>query len=107
MLFTLYMIIGSYYSNNIAKKNYLKFNSAYINSSLIKVDIAYKGNRIQMKNNHEKYVFYPHTNDSLNKGKHFNLFAKKGDFIFKKRYSDTLYLNKKGVIYKYTFQKKF
>lgn len=97
------IIIPQTHSRKRGLKNYEYFNDSHINGVIEDIYIRYKGVGFTMENGKE-YVFYPYKNN-LNNYKDFDIFASKGDKIFKERHSDTLILIKNGIKYKFTFAK--
>lgn len=87
------------------KEKFKNFNEANINGKLNEVKIGYKGSVFTLINDSTEYVFYPYTNQSINKAQIFNYIARKGDSIIKPAYSDTLKLIKSDEVLKYTFKK--
>ncbi|MEM6264136.1 MAG: hypothetical protein AAGI38_16595 [Bacteroidota bacterium] len=94
-------------SSQIAVEHVKKFNEERLSSLIQSVRTGYKGVILTFKGSdkEKEYVFYPYTNEELNKSKIFSHTAEKGDSIFKPAFSDTLVLFKNGEALKYTFRK--
>jgi len=86
-----------------AIKHFDMFDNSNIDGILNEVKISHKGVGFKLEDNIQKYVFYPHVNKELNKSIIFNLFAKNGDRVIKKPYSDTLILIKNNKHLNFTF----
>lgn len=104
LIFVLYVVFGSYYTDKIAATSFNNFYNTNLTGKLSFISIKYKGVAIRVEKNPEQYVFYPFTDDNLNEGKHFHLFAELGDYVNKPANSDTLFLIKNSKTYKYTFK---
>jgi len=93
------------YSARLFSENLKHFDSANIKGVIILVEIKNKAAGVKVDNNEGEFIFTPYVNKKLNDGRIFTSFAKIGDSLKKKAYSDTLELIKSGKSYKYTFRR--
>ncbi|WP_157604616.1 hypothetical protein [Solitalea canadensis] len=98
------MFWGRKYMDNLVINDFDKFNSSAIKGKIEKIEIVHHMSSFTILETNERYVFAPYTSD-LNENNSFDLFAKKGDLVVKKSYSDTLKLIKGNKTYLYTFRK--
>lgn len=100
----LLMWYSNKYSTSIGVKHFTYFDSSNIDGIISTVKIINQGAGFTLKNKIAPFVFYPVTDNLLNDGFIFHLFAEPGDSLVKRAYSDTLYLYKGFKVYRYTFQ---
>ena len=81
------------------------FESSNIKGVIILVEIKNKASGVKVDNNEGEFIFNAYINKKLNDDRIFTSFAKIGDSLKKKAYSDTLELIKNGKSYRYTFRK--
>jgi hypothetical protein len=94
-----------YFQSEHDLKLFQEFNRASLNGKLYSVSTEQKGTAIRVAGIPQKLIFYPRTDEKLNKGHFFNNFAEVGDSVKKARYNDTLFLIKGKAKYLYLFRK--
>jgi len=102
LVVVLVVIVGTHDPSQMENPPFTKFYYADLNGKLTSL-VAYRSIDIKVGTSKEKYRFNPRTDDRLNDGKHFHLFAEVGDSVRKPAQSDTLYLLKNGQTYRYLF----
>lgn len=102
---TCYFFVTSILDREQYTKIYTLFFESNIKGRLIYAKIKCHGCAFKVDNDSVEYVFYPNTNKYLNNSHIFYYFAEQGDSIVKPSSSDTLYLIKNDVKYKYLFNK--
>ncbi|MCH2083792.1 MAG: hypothetical protein MK226_15460 [Saprospiraceae bacterium] len=104
----LILVVAGLISNRYYRKRELvKFQEFYqtdVSGKLYSIIDSNTGAQIVLSETKEKFTFSPFTS-FLNQKKRFAEFAKKGDFVTKPAFSDTLKLFKNGQVYLYTFRK--
>lgn len=100
----LYLYLGGRYTERVAQDNFRAFDAAQVRGVLAKVDTRNHGVGIVLREHPGWLVFYPLTDERLNRGKHFHLWAEPGDSILKPAHSDTLRLKKGNRVYRYPFK---
>ncbi len=98
------MLYGLKYSTSIGVNHFSHFDSSNIDGIISKVKIINQGSGFTLIKTNSTFVFYEYSDKMLNDGTIFTLFAKHGDSVVKRPYSDTLYLYKGHKVYRYTFQ---
>lgn len=101
---SLYLFVGGRYSERVAQDNFRAFDAAHVRGVLARVNIRNHGVGIVVRGRPGWLVFYPRTDERLNRGKHFHLWAQPGDSVLKPAHSDTLRLMKGNRVYRYLFQ---
>mgnify|MGYP001108002435 CR=1 FL=1 len=107
ILFVIIIPVGFWMQNQAkykGKKHFEVFNAADIDNRIESVRIAFKGTGVILDDGRE-FIFYPITDNKLNKGSIFNYIAESGDTIKKRAFSDTIYLYKGDNILAYNFTK--
>lgn len=95
---------SSRYADNVALKNFRAFDEAEVRGVLSRAAIRNHGTGIVLRGRPGWFTFYPHTDERLNQGKHFHLWAQSGDSVLKPAGADTLRLVKGGTVYRYRFK---
>jgi hypothetical protein len=98
------IVIAMVYLTPSFKVVFNHFNKTNFNGRITFLGTRYKGEWINIDGKNDTLIFYP-KRSKLNSNNDFKYFAELGDSIYKRSYSDTLFLIKNGVVYKYTFDK--
>lgn len=101
ILIVLYFI-SKKHEKNRWENEFIHFDSTEIVGELEYVALVSHGVVFKIKNNRDRFIFYPLTSD-LNENRIFDHLATKGDTIIKGKFADTLKLIKKNKKYLYTF----
>jgi len=97
-------VLGSRYVDRRARAEFKTFDAANLRGVLSRVDSQQRSVGIRLQGSLTRFMFYPRTDENLNQGHHFHLWAKPGDSVVKTAHADTLYLLKRGIVYRYPFK---
>lgn len=97
-----YLVVSNRITSKKLKYEFEKFNNANLNGLISQISIKQHRIAIQLVNDSSEYLFNP---ESVNYKKSFLDLAQPDDKIYKPSLSDTLFLLKKGNIYKFNFEK--
>ena len=90
--------------NTRGRRLFQLFDTTEIAGIVEYVGIKHHGNSLKINSLNEEFVFYPFTGP-LNDYNIFDHKAKKGDSVYKAKYSDFLKLISNGKLYVYTFKR--
>lgn len=106
MIVISYVFFGSNFEQKRGELFFNQFQGANLNGEVESVGVAYHSVSLKLLNDTNTYMFNPITSE-LNNNKPFQNFARRGDWVTKQPYVDTLVLRKDGRSYRYVLSKVF